>query len=138
MSLRDVGKVKDTTVVTIYHPATGKPLLNADKTEMTVTLHGPYSTLYKTVLREQQQKRMSDAPRAARMTLDADEIESMSNDLLLRCVEAWNITLEGDKKLPDYTRDAGAKIFAEFPWLRDQLQTAMGNVADFLEQPKPH
>lgn len=138
MSLRDVGKVKDTTTVTIYHPATSKPLLNADKTAMTVVLHGPYSARYKGVLREQQQRRLADSPRAGRMTLDADEIESMSSDLLLQCIESWDITLEGDKKLPAYTQDAGMKILAEFPWLRDQLQAAMGNVADFLEPPKPH
>lgn len=136
MSLRDVGAVKDTTSVTLYHPATGKPLLNADKSPMTVLVHGPYSKRYKAVLREQQQARVNDMARGTRRaTLDSDEIDAMSNELLVRCVESWDVTLEGDKKLP-FSQEAVQSVFAEFPWLRDQLQAVMGNAADFLEPPK--
>jgi hypothetical protein len=138
MSLRDVGTVKDTTTITLYHPATGKDLLNADGTPMTVTLHGPYSERYKSVLREQQQRRMTDMTRGSRnTTLDADEIEAMSRELILRCVETWSLTLEGDEKLA-FSRETVDSVFVEFPWARDQVNAAMGNVADFLEPQKAH
>ncbi len=138
MSLRDVGTVKDTTTITLYHPATGKDLLNADGTPMTITLHGPYSERYKSVLREQQQRRMTDMTRGSRnTTLDADELETMSRELIIRCVEDWSLTLEGDEKLA-FSRETVESVFVEFPWARDQVNAAMGNVADFLEPQKAH
>jgi len=138
MSLRDVGTVKDTTTITLYHPATGKDLLNADKTPMTITFHGPYSERYKTVLRDQQQRRMTDMTRAAaRTSMTPEEVEALSQELLIRCVEAWSITLEGDEKLA-FSPEAVETVMAEFPWLKDQVNAAMGNVADFLEPSKKH
>jgi hypothetical protein len=135
MSLRDVGAVKDTTTITLYHPATGADLLNADKTPMTVTIHGPYSERYKAVLREQQQRRMTDMTRAARVTMSPEEVDAFAQELTTRCIEDWSITLEGDEKLP-FSVEAVEPVFAEFPWFRDQVTAAMGNVADFLERPK--
>lgn len=137
MSLRDVGTVKDTTTITLYHPATRKPLLNADSTPMTITVHGPYSERYKNVIREQQQRRMNDMTRGDGGNMTPEEVEALSNDLLLRCVEDWHLTLEGDTTLP-YTPDAVEGVMTEFPWLRDQVNTAMGNVAGFLEPSKKH
>jgi hypothetical protein len=138
MSLRDVGTVKDTTTITLYHPATGKDLLNADKTPMTVTLHGPYSERYKMVIREQQQRRMTDMTRGGRgTTMDPEELDTMARELTMRCVDDWALTLEGDEKLP-FSPQAVESVFTEFPWVRDQITAAMGNVADFLDTPKRH
>lgn len=139
MSLRDVGTVKDTTTISLYHPATGKTLENADGTPMTITLHGPYSDRYKKILREQQQRRLSDVPRAARAatTVDSEELEAMTRELIARCIEDWKITLEGDETVP-FSLEAVDSIFTEFPWVRDQVNAAIGNVADFLEPQKPH
>lgn len=139
MSLRAVGTVKDTTTVTLYHPATGKDLLNADGTPMTVTLHGPYSERYKSVIREQQQRRMADMTRATARggSMTPEEVDEFAQELTVRCIEDWAITLEGDEKLP-FSTEAVESVFTEFPWVRDQVNAAMGNVADFLEPSKPH
>ena len=138
MSLRDVGAVKDTTTITLYHPATNKDLLNADGSPMTVTLHGPYSSRDKAILREQQQRRMTDMSRSARqVALDLDEVDAMTRELTIRCIETWHITLEGDEPLP-FSADAVEPVLDEFPWVRDQINAAMGNVADFLDTPKKH
>jgi hypothetical protein len=138
MSLRDVGTVKDTTTITLYHPGTGKDLFNADKTPMTVVIHGPYSERYKSVIREQQQRRMTDMTRGGRSpSMDPEELDAMTRELAVRCVEDWAITLEGDETLP-FSKAAVEAVFAEFPWVRDQIIGAMGNVADFLDTPKKH
>lgn len=132
MSLKSVGTVKDTTTVTLFHPATGAELPNADKTPMTVTIHGPYSARYKAIIREQQQKRMAEMPATGRAPqLTADELEAFSSDLMARCIEDWNVTLEGDEKLP-FTPENVDIVLRDFPWVRDQLSAAMGNIAGFL------
>jgi len=135
MSLREVGTVKETTTVTLYHPATRKPLLNADKSPMTVTVHGPYSERYKSVIRDQQQRRMTDMTRGDVGSMTPEEVDAFTQELLMRCVEDWDLTLEGDEKLP-FTPEAVKSVMEEFPWVNDQVNTAMGNVAGFLEPSK--
>jgi len=135
MGLKDIGTVKETTVITITDPRDGTAILNADKTPMTVTIYGPYSQTYRSVLRAQQQKRAADMTRAARSTLDPDELEAMSSELTLQCIADWNLTLEGAKKLP-FTPENVAMVLTDYPWLRDQINAAMGNVAYFLDSPK--
>jgi hypothetical protein len=139
MSLRDVGTIKETATVTLHHPVKNKPFLNADGSPMTIDLHGPYSARYRQVLREQQQRRLAamTAEGVTNTTLGVDEMEAMSLELLLRCIESWNITLEGDKPLP-FSLQAAESLFAEFPYIREQVSAALGRVADFLEPPKPH
>lgn len=136
MSLRDVGTVKDTTTIEIVHPATGEVLPNADGSPMTVTIHGPYSARYKSVIREQQQARTKDIVRGGKApVMTPDEIETYGRDLMARCIETWEVTLEGDEKLP-CTPENIQMVMDEFPWLRDQISLAMGDVAGFLAPPK--
>lgn len=137
MSLRNVGAVKDTTTVTLYHPATNEDLLNADKSPMTVTVHGPYSNRYKKALRDQQHSRMTaiGRGRAKSATLSPEELDAFSEALLIECIEDWKITLEGDKTLP-FSAETAAEVFKEFPWVREQISAAMGDVGDFLEPSK--
>ena len=140
MSLRSVGAVKDTTTVTLYHPATNEDLKNADKSPMTITLHGPYSQRYKSVLREQQQRRSQALPpsQAARPpALTADELDAYSRELLEQCIEDWKITLEGDDVLP-FTPENVQLVLDEFPYVRDQISAAMGDVAGFLVPSPKH
>lgn len=138
MSLRSVGAVKDTTTVILYHPATNEDLKNADKSPMTVVIHGPYSHRYKKALRDQQQERMTaiGRGRAKAATLSPDELDAFSEALLIECIEDWKITLEGDKTLP-FSAETATEVFKEFPWVREQLSAAMGDVGDFLEPSKP-
>lgn len=136
MSLYDVGTVKDTTAITIYHPKTREPLPNGDGTMMTVTVHGPYSARYKAVLREQQQRRATDIANLG-TTLSMDELETMSREITIRCIETWSITLQGDDR-PKFTPEVAEEVFAKFPWFRDQVSAAMGDVGNFLEPQKPH
>jgi len=138
MALRDVGTVKDTTVITLYHPASGKDLLNADGSPMTVTVHGPYSERYKSIMRAQQQRRMTDTARVAgrgAVEMSPEELEAFSHEMVTRSVETWNITLDGDAPLP-FSIENVESVFKEFPWVRDQIMSATGNVSNFLDSSK--
>jgi hypothetical protein len=139
MSLREIGTVKDTTVITLRHPDSRKPNpINADGTPMTITVHGPYSARYKAALRARQQAWMADADRATGgLTLTPDEVEASTKMMLIACIEDWSITIEGDAKLP-FSPEAAEQVFAEFPWVYDQVSAAAGSVSNFLDAPKPH
>jgi hypothetical protein len=139
MSLREIGTVKDTTVITLRHPDPRKPNpINADGTPMTVTIHGPYSVRYKAALRERQQAWLADSDRSTGgFTLTPDEVESSTRSMLIACIEDWSLTLEGEKKLP-FSPEAAEQVFAEFPWVYEQVAAAAGSVSNFLDVPEPH
>jgi hypothetical protein len=140
MALKDVGKIKQTTLVTLYHPDPACNLLNPDGSEMTVTLHGPYSDRYKAVVRDQQQRRMTELSRGGGrrgVTLTPEEVDAFADELMARCIEGWKIWLAEDEELV-FSPEKIPGLFAEYPWIRDQLNAALGNVADFLDTPKKH
>lgn len=138
MSLRSVGKIKDVTTITVCDPITRKPLKTVGGAEdMTVTLHGPFSDRYKAVMREQQQRRATDPGAGASPTLTRDEIDEYYRELLFKCIDCWTVTLEGDVIVP-LDREAVDAVFVEFPWLRDDIDMALGSRGNFLERPKPH
>jgi hypothetical protein len=135
MGLRDIGAVKDTATAILIDPRDSKPLLHADGTEMTVTLYGPFSATYKSVMREQQQRRVAAATGDTMTALTDTEIESYMNELTRRCIAGWDITLEGEDRL-EFTPENVDMVFAEFPWLYDQCAAVLGRTAGFFDSPK--
>lgn len=131
MGLNDIGKVKETTDVELVHPVTGEALLNADGSPMTITVHGPYSKRYKQISHAQQNKRLMKAQRTGgKLNLTAEEIEASALDLLVKCVEGWNITLDEEPEAfsPEKARD----VFTDLPWVREQVDAAFGDTRAFL------
>lgn len=137
MSLRDVGTVKDTTEVTLVHPVSREPLRNADGTAMTITVCGPYSARYKALVREQQQKRLAEVAKTGSTPppVTPEEVEAFSEELLVRSIVDWRITVEGEELLP-FSPEAVRGVLDEFPWIRPQVEAVLGNIAAFLETPK--
>lgn len=132
MGLNDIGKVKETTDVELVHPATGETLLNDDKTPMTITVHGPYSSTYKAVSHNQQNKRLMKAQRTGgKLNLTAEEIEASSLDLLVKCTEGWNLTL--DKKPEEFNQDKARQVYIDHPWVREQVDAVFGDTRAFLD-----
>jgi hypothetical protein len=134
MGLRSVGKIKDTTVVDIKDPRNGGPLVNGDKTPMTITIHGPYSARYKTVKRVAERE-IAEAARGMDDAAIADVIEKRSRETLIDCIEGWAITLDSDPKAKQepFSREHAVAVFNEFPWLAEQVDRAFSKVANFLE-----
>lgn len=139
MGLNAVGTVKDTTEVLLYHPRTGSEIPGPQGKPLSVTIHGPYSAKYKSFMRKQQQARLQNVTRQNRNALNitAEELEAGAMDLIIACIESWNMSFEGDKVLA-LTEENIREVFKQHPWVRDQIDAAMGNAADFLEPPTTH
>lgn len=132
MGLNDIGKVKETTDVELVHPATGETLLNDDKTPMTITVHGPYSSTYKAISHNQQNKRLMKAQRTGgKLNLTAEEIEAASLELLVKCTESWSVTL--DKKPEEFSHDKVREVYTTMPWVREQVDAVFGDTRAFLD-----
>lgn len=131
MDLMNIGKTKETTDVTLYNPITSEILLNEDGSEMTITVHGPYSKKYKSIAHAQQNRRLQKAQRTGgKLNLSAEEIEAAALDLLIKCVDGWKITLGGEQ--PDCTEAKVREVFTELPWVREQVDAALGDAQAFL------
>jgi len=133
MDLMNIGTTKDTTAVTLYNPINSEILTNDDKSEMTITIHGPYSKKYKSISHAQQNRRLMKAQRTGgKMNLTAEEIEASALDLLVKCVDGWKITLGGDT--PKCTESKVREVFETLPWVREQVDAALGDAQAFLDK----
>ena len=135
MSLADVGKMKQTTVVVLKHPDPTKKLKNPDGAPMTVTLHGPYSDRYKAVTRAQQQRRMTELEAAGDTSLDQETLDAYTRELVVGCIDSWSIWATPDLEMV-FSPAAAEGLFNEHPWILDQLSRALGRTASFLDAPK--
>lgn len=130
--LNAIGKVKETTDVMLTHPVTGDPIYNADGSQMSITIHGPYSKRYKQISHEQQNRRLIKAQRSGgKLNLTAEDLESSTFDLLVKCVEGWNVSLGA--KPEAFSEEAVVKVFTDMPWVREQVDAAFGDTKAFLE-----
>ena len=133
MDLMNIGKTKETTDVTLYNPVNSEVLTNEDGSEMTVTVHGPYSKKYKAISHAQQNRRLQKAQRTGgKLNLSAEEIEASALDLLIKCVVGWSITLGGER--PDCTEAKVREVFEALPWVREQVDAALGDAQAFLDK----
>jgi len=131
MGLNKVGVVKDTTDVELVHPMSGEVLTNDDGSSMTITVYGPYSDFYKKTMHAQQNKRLAKAQRmGGKMNLTAEELEAGALDLLVKCTKGWKITL--DEGLEKFSEAKVREVYAELPWVRDQVEAVMGDTRAFL------
>jgi len=129
--LNAIGKTKETTEVLLFHPVTGEPVKNADGSQMSVTIHGPYSKRYKQISHEQQNRRLIKAQRSGgKLNLTAEELEASSLELLVKCVDGWNVSL-GEEPEP-FSEDAVTKVFTDMPWVREQVDGGFGDTKAFL------
>ena len=120
----------------LRHPRTDEPIPGPNNLPLSVTVHGPYSTRYRDILRKRQQARLMTATKGGvRKQIDMSDIEDDTEQLMVCCIEAWNMSFEGDEVL-DLTPDNIRDVFKQHPWVRDQISAVLMSAADFLEPPK--
>lgn len=133
MDLMNIGTTKETTDVVLYNPVNSEILTNEDGSEMTITVCGPYSKKYKSISHAQQNRRLMKAQRTGgKLNLTAEEIEASALDLLVKCIESWNITVGG--KQPDCKESKVRELFEQLPWVREQVESALGDTQAFLDK----
>lgn len=129
MDILDIGRYNDTATVFLRHPETDDYLFNEDGSEMTIEVYGPDSAVYKSVIHEQQDRRLSKMSRGKTLNLTAAELESSSLDLLVKCTKEWNITF--GKKKPKCDSKNVREVY-EVPWVREQVEETLNDRRAFL------
>jgi hypothetical protein len=130
MDLNSLEVKSETTTIHLHHPKTHVLLVNDDGSDMTITVHGKYSKRYRQIQQEQQNARLKRAERGGKMKLTAEEILADRHDLIVGCVESWNIQLDG--KVPELSNESVRNIFERFPWMREEIENEMESTDAFL------
>ena len=117
----------DGAVLNIVHPETEEVIEG-----MTVTLLGQYSKVYRKLQMSKQQaalNRISKGKKA--VDFDAEKLAEDSIDDLVKLTTAWSgFTLDG--KDLECTPENVRTVYADWSWIKEQVQEFVGNRANFF------
>lgn len=131
LSALDVRKGADAGFeLQLQHPQSAAPL------PIWITVLGADSDVYQSALREQSRKRTDRLARGRRAPVTPEEVEAAALDLLSGITIGWRAecTLDG-QPFPAFSQSEARKLYARFPWVREQVDVAMGDRANFFPRP---
>lgn len=121
----------DTITVELKHPVTEDALVKDDGKPMSITVYAPHSSIYKTQMHEQTNKRIQKAAKGKKVTFTAEELENAMLELLAKTTKDWSIQLNG--KSPKYSVAEAMDLYAKLPWLKQQVLEAQEDYSAFLK-----
>ena len=121
----------DTITVELKHPVSEDALVKDDGKPMTITVYAPHSSIYKTQMHEQTNKRIQKAAKGKKVTFTAEELENAMLELLAKTTKDWSIQLNG--KSPKYSVVEAMDLYAKLPWLKQQVLEAQEDYSAFLK-----
>lgn len=127
-----------TTFLQLKHPVSEEPLTvkDADGVDQPVgiELYGQASKQYRTAVQAMQNRALKRSASGKKSNLTAEEMQAESIGLLVACsAKAVNLN-NGGEELDN--AEAFRKFYADarFLWVKDQVDTALGEVANFLKE----
>jgi hypothetical protein len=115
--------------VMLYHPKT------REDTGAVITILGRDSDKFREITNAQSRRRVNKMQkggfRGANSALTPEELEKEQIDLLAGCTLGWSgINREG---VPlEFSVENAKAIYRGFPWIREQVDEAMGDRANFI------
>jgi hypothetical protein len=114
--------------VSIYHPGTNEDL------GILITVLGKDSDEFQKISRAQSKKRMAKITKGGfrSQAVPLEEIEQDGLELLAAVTKKWvNVVVDGND-LP-FTKENAVALYERFPWIREQLDVAIGDRANFIK-----
>jgi hypothetical protein len=107
---------------------------NDRPTPIWITVHGADSDAYERAQREQRRKFEKRAMRAGRLTLE--DLPDAQYELLAAVTIGWRVPsgqlLPDGKPFPAFSKAAAKDLYARYPVIRQQVDLAMKDRANFL------
>jgi hypothetical protein len=127
----DTLALKDTVNLQLKHPVTDEPLFgDAEQTQpVEIVLFGTSSKQYRNAVTAMQ----SRALKRGKKQPTIEEMRNESINLLVACTEkAVNLSYKGEAL---DNAEAFRDLYSDpqFSWLKDQVDSALGDVSNFLE-----
>ena len=131
MDLFNLIPTDDTIVVELKHPVTEEVLTNDKGEVMTITVYAPHSSVYKSTMHEQTNKRIQKAAKGKKVPFTAEELENTTLELLAKTTKDWSIQLNG--KSPKFSVGEAIDLYGKLPWLKQQVLEAQEDFSAFLK-----
>jgi len=109
----------------LRHPDTG------DELDITITVKGSDSQTYQDCVNEQQQRRMERSIRRGKMGATPQEVRQEATELLAAVTAGWQGLVEQGAPVP-FSTGTATRIYTDYPWIREQVDAAIHNRANFL------
>ena len=131
MDLFNLILTDDTIVVELKHHVTEDVLTKDDGKPMTITVYAPHSSVYKSTMHEQTNKRIQKAAKGKKVPFTAEELENTTLELLAKTTKDWSIQLNG--KSPKFSVGEAIDLYGKLPWLKQQVLEAQEDFSAFLK-----
>jgi hypothetical protein len=99
---------------------------NGETQEVTVTVAGALSSTYRKAESAQRDRML----KRRTMSLTDEMLQKNQLDLIASCVLEWNLHVDG-RAVP-CTKENVMQVLTSAPWLRNDLEAAMGDASRFL------
>lgn len=102
-----------------------------------ITIMGTDSDEFRKIRSAQNRQRVAKLSKGNRTIVSADEIDAAAIELLVACTKSWRdgtkitITLRGEE-LPCIPMNV-EKLFKAMPWIREQVDVAINDRANFIK-----
>lgn len=116
---------EDGFTLRLLHPRTGEAL------PVELELLGVDSEICQRTLKEQQRKRLAQAVKSRRMAITPEELEAEGIELLAAATRGWK-GMQLDGKPVEFSNEAARLLYMRFPWIREQVDQAISDRANFL------
>jgi hypothetical protein len=111
--------------LTLRHPKTDAEL------PWQVMLLGADSEAYKDRAREFARARAARFTKLRKMQISPEELEAEAIELLVVATTGWQgMTRDGQPF--EYSNDNARELYRKYPWIREQVDAAVGDRANFL------
>lgn len=128
LSKLDTSEAAETgAVLEVLHPTENTSL------GIKITLAGADSDIYRKTVNKNVNKRVQRMKPGQSIPFTAEEQEESGLNLLAICTLAWEGVVVDGQELPCDKENAKA-IYRRFPWIREQVDTFIGDRANFLHK----
>lgn len=103
-----------------------------DKKPVTILVAGSYSTVYRKALDAQRDRMMKHR----RLSATGEQLARNQLELIAACVLSWEGFCDGPKVVP-CTKENAITILSLFPWIREDVEAAMGDHQSFFKNSSP-
>lgn len=107
--------------LTLKHPVSG------DELDAKIKVYGKDSSVFQNAIKARAKAQI--ARKSKDIDLEANDKDSI--ELLADCTQGWSGIAEGSKEIV-FSRDAAIALYTKYKWIREQIDIAIGDRANFF------
>lgn len=111
----------DCVEVKLKHPVTGVEL------DATIKVYGKDSSVFQNAIKQRAKAQIARKSK----DIEFDTNYKDTTELLADCTQGWSGIVEGSKEIT-FSRDAAVALYTKYMWIREQIDIAIGDRANFF------